>query len=84
MAISFAVSYELSCTRPHLLYCNMYLLTGFLDPEIDDLDHCLKFEWPGPFCVKVCLGNGMLLVCVFWLSDKTVRKFAELGKYCQR
>jgi len=34
-------------------------------------------EWP--FCVKICFGLGNLR-----LSDKTVRKFAELTIYCQR
>jgi len=39
-------------------------------------------EWP--FCVKICLGNGMPWICMFWLSDKTVRKFAKLRRYCQK
>ena len=41
------------------------------DTKIDDL------EWP--FCVKICFGFGN-----YRLSDKTVRKLAELPIYCQR
>ena len=46
----------------------------FNDTEIDDL------EWP--YCLKICfgLGNARRLR----LSDKTVRKLAELPIYCQR
>jgi len=39
-------------------------------------------EWP--FCVKVCPWDRLYWVCMFWLSDKTDRKFAELRTYRQR
>ena len=40
------------------------------------------FEWS--FSVKMCFELGIWRVKAFWLSEKTVRKFAELRMCCQR
>jgi len=37
----------------------------------------------GHFALKSVSASHMSWVCVFWLSDKTVWKFAELCIYCQ-
>jgi len=41
------------------------------------LERSVDTEQTEEFHVKVCLRIAMSWVCVFWLSDKTVRKFTE-------
>ena len=65
-------------TRPQLLHCNYVYSRGnqslsdfSMTPEQITLNDP---EWL--LCVNVCLGIDISWVCVFWLSDKNVWKFA--------
>jgi len=75
--LSLAISYEPSHLRPQLSYCAMQPLNGSsLAPKQMTLNDP---EWSFWFkSVSVSASNGL----AFWLSEKSVIKFADLSIHC--
>ena len=77
--LNFKPNFKVSHSRPQLLYCICSPLVAL---------HWRRNGWPwmtlnGHFALKCgpCLASKGL---AFYLSEKTVRKFAELRIYCQQ